>query len=213
MLLRGVGQQARDGQSDQKSIGLRAGAQAKRRRQRVALRRRQPFATVQQSGAQLMQAREGKLHLPFRADCAKDATALGTLAGVLQQGRFADPGLAAQHQAPRCAPSALPPTARSSFAHSARGRPARQSRAEMRGIPSQRQHNSGVSRTRLPRAGARRPPSSPARRARTRSGATTPRDRRVQAPRSRRAGSRRCTSATRRSPPCSARRCWRRCRR
>ena len=98
MLLRRVGQQAEHGEPDEKSIGLRARAQAKRGRQRVALWRRQPFATVQQSHAQLMQAGERKLHLPLRPDCAKDPTALGALGGVLQQGRFADPRLAPQHQ-------------------------------------------------------------------------------------------------------------------
>ena len=42
-LLRRVGQQAQNGEPDQKSIGLRARAQAKRGRQRVTLWRRQPF--------------------------------------------------------------------------------------------------------------------------------------------------------------------------
>ena len=76
LLLRRVGQQAEHGQPDEKSIGLRARAQAKRRRERVALWRGQSFAAVQQSRAKLMQAGERKLHLPFHPDRAKDPTAL-----------------------------------------------------------------------------------------------------------------------------------------
>ena len=137
MLLRRVGQQAEHGESDEKSIGLRARAQAKRGRHRVALRRRQPFATVQQSHAQLMQAGERKLHLPFRPDRAKDTTALGTLGGVLQQGRLADSGLAAQHQHRAPPQRALPPAADRASHTRSRGRPARPSRAEHWWVPYQ----------------------------------------------------------------------------
>jgi hypothetical protein len=98
MLLRRVGQQAEQGQSDQKSIWLRARAQPERGRHGVTLWRRQPSATVQQSRAQLMQAGERELHLPFGPKCAQDPASLGALDGVLQERRFADSVLAAEHQ-------------------------------------------------------------------------------------------------------------------
>ena len=84
LLVRRVGQQAEHGQPDQKSIGLRARAQTERGRQRVTLWRRQPSETVQQSRAQLMQAGEGKLHLPFHPGRAKDPTVLGAIGSVVQ---------------------------------------------------------------------------------------------------------------------------------
>ena len=98
MLLRGVREHAEHREPDEKSIGLRTGAQAEGDLQRPALRGRQPFAAVQQSDAKLMQTREGQLHLPFRADRANDPAPHCALARVLEKGRFADPGLAAQHQ-------------------------------------------------------------------------------------------------------------------
>jgi hypothetical protein len=45
-----------------------------------------------------MQSGERKLHLPFHASRTNDPTAVGVCGGVLQQGRFADPGFASQHQ-------------------------------------------------------------------------------------------------------------------
>ena len=98
MLLRRVREQAEHGEPDEESIGLRARAQAERGRQRVALWRRQPLPTVQQSHAQLMQAGERELHLPLRPNRAQDPAALGAVRGVIQQGRFSYSRLAAQHQ-------------------------------------------------------------------------------------------------------------------
>ena len=98
MLLRCAGEQAQRGQPDEKSIRLRAGVQAERGCQRVTLRCGQPSETVEQARAELMQAREGELHLPLHPGCAKDPTAIGALRRVLQEGRFADAGLAPQDQ-------------------------------------------------------------------------------------------------------------------
>ena len=83
LLLRRVGEQAEHGQPDEKSIGLRARAQAERGRERVTLWRRQP-PEPSSIPAQLMQAGERELHLPFHPSRAKDPTALGTLGGVIQ---------------------------------------------------------------------------------------------------------------------------------
>ena len=98
MLLRRVGHQAEHRQPDEKSIRLRARAQAERRCDRVALWLGQSSAAVQQSCAKLMQAGERKLHLPFHPDRPKDPTALRALGRVLQQGRFAYSRLTAEHQ-------------------------------------------------------------------------------------------------------------------
>jgi hypothetical protein len=45
-----------------------------------------------------MQASEGKLHLPLHPNRTKHPTVLGAISGVIEEGRFAYPRLAAEHK-------------------------------------------------------------------------------------------------------------------
>jgi hypothetical protein len=97
-VLGGAGQQAEHREPDEEAIGARAQAQPERRRKRLLLRRRQQLKTAQEPCAELVQAREGKLHLRFHAGRADDPPAGGPLRRVLEQRGLSDPGLPAQHQ-------------------------------------------------------------------------------------------------------------------
>jgi hypothetical protein len=57
-----------------------------RGRDGVPLWCRQLLVSIEQARAQLMEAGVGKLHLPLSSDRVKDATLLGAVGGVLEQG-------------------------------------------------------------------------------------------------------------------------------
>ena len=124
-LLRRVGQQAEHGEPDEEAIGLGAGGQAEGGLERVTLWRRQPLEAIQQPGAELMQAGEGELHLPFHPGRAKRPDGPRRLRRVLQEGRFADAGARPEAPAPRSsrAVSFAPAADRASHTRSPRGRP------------------------------------------------------------------------------------------
>ncbi|MDA0161379.1 hypothetical protein OM076_13965 [Solirubrobacter ginsenosidimutans] len=62
-MLGGLAEEAQHGEADQKAIRCFAGVEAERRGQRVALRRRQTLESIQQRGAQLLEAGERQPHL------------------------------------------------------------------------------------------------------------------------------------------------------
>ena len=80
-----LGQQAQDGQADEKAIGRVPGGQAERGAQRIALRTREPFEPIEHRRAQLMQPGERELHLGLDARSASHATPHRMLGDVLQQ--------------------------------------------------------------------------------------------------------------------------------
>jgi hypothetical protein len=53
---------------------------------------------VEQLHTQLMEAGERELHFPFRTYRMQYPAPVGSLGGVLEEGRLADPGFAAQHE-------------------------------------------------------------------------------------------------------------------
>ena len=149
-LLRRVGQQAENGEPDEKSIGLRARAQAKCGRHRVSLVA--PATVLDGPGVRRTadadprteapspippQLREGS-DSPLRA---RPRSPGGTI--CLFQARPEAP-------TPRSVPTALRPAADRASRTRSRGLPTRPSRAELRQLPSRRQNISGPSVRKLP---------------------------------------------------------------
>ena len=97
-LLGDVGEQAQHRQPDEEAIRRIAGAQPERRAQRIALRAGERVEPPEQRRAQLMQAREGDLHLRLDAAGAHDPAPRRALCDVAQKGRLADAGLPMQDQ-------------------------------------------------------------------------------------------------------------------
>ena len=95
-----LGQQAQDGQADQKPVRRRPGTEAERGPQRVALRRRETLQAVQHRRAQLVQHRERQLHLRLDTHRARHPAARRLPGQVLQQRGLAHPRLAVHHQTP-----------------------------------------------------------------------------------------------------------------
>ena len=102
-LLGHFGHQAEYGQADEEPIRGGARAQAEDDPKRVTLWSRQPLEPIEQRRAQLMQAREGQLHLGLHPHRPHDGQIRRRLDQVLQQRRLPDPGLALQHQRPALA--------------------------------------------------------------------------------------------------------------
>ena len=101
--LRTVRQQAQHREADEETIGWRPCGEAERSSERVALRRRQPLESLEQRQAELMEGREGQLHLRLDADGPDHPALLATGCRVLEERRLADSGLASQHQGPALA--------------------------------------------------------------------------------------------------------------
>ena len=103
MLLRHLREQAQHRQPDQERIRGRAGAQAEHDLERLGLRSRKPTPPIEHRRAELMQAREGQLHLGLDARRSRDGHIRPRLAEVVQQRSLPDPGLAPQHERPALA--------------------------------------------------------------------------------------------------------------
>jgi hypothetical protein len=99
-LLGRLRQQTKRRQPDEEPIRHRALAQPERGRQGIALRSRESLEILEQRHAELMQRREGKLHLGLDPGGADPPHVRGRAHRMLQQRRFADPGLALQHEDP-----------------------------------------------------------------------------------------------------------------
>ena len=97
-LLGHLREQAQHRQPDEEPIWSGAGAQPEHDLERLALRSRKPLEAIEHRSAQLMQAREGQLHLGLHAHRPHDGQLRRRLDEVLQQRRLPDPGLAPQNQ-------------------------------------------------------------------------------------------------------------------
>ena len=120
LLGRGLGQQTEDGQAQQEALRRGACPQTERHAQRVTLRPRDAVETVQQWGAQLMQACEGELGVRLHTD-RPDHPAAGTPASIRYSSSAdlpipASPGSTRARLVPLCTSS----TRRSSSRHSER---------------------------------------------------------------------------------------------
>ena len=99
-LLGRVGQQAQDRQPDQEAIRSVARAQAERRAERILLRTGKALEAIHERRTQLLQHREGELHLRLHARRPDDLAPRRALHQMVQQRALADAGLTAQHQRP-----------------------------------------------------------------------------------------------------------------
>ena len=99
-LLGRLRQQTKRRQADEEPIRHRALAQPERGRQGIALRARESLEPLEQRHAELVQRREGKLHLGLHPGGANPPHVRGRAHRMLQQRRLADPGLALQHEDP-----------------------------------------------------------------------------------------------------------------
>ena len=93
-----LGQEAQHRQGDEEVIRSRSSLQPEGDAQRILLRAGQPVQPAEHGRAQLMQARERKLHLRLDARRAHDAAPRRALRQVLQQCRLAEAGFASQDQ-------------------------------------------------------------------------------------------------------------------
>ena len=94
-LLRDVGEQTQDRQTDEEPIRRIATAQTKRDAKRIALRGGKALQAIQEPRAQLLQPRERELHLRLDTGRPGDAAAGRLPHQILQQRALADPSLAA----------------------------------------------------------------------------------------------------------------------
>ena len=90
LLLGHLGEQAQDGQGNEKAIRRRSGTGAESRPQRIALRGRETLEAIQHRRQQLVQPGECKLHLRLDTGGARHAAARRLLDHVIQQRRLAD---------------------------------------------------------------------------------------------------------------------------
>ncbi len=97
-LARHLGEQAEDRQPDQEAILGRTGRQPERDFERIALRRGQVLAAVEQRRAQLVQPRERELHLGVDPGRPRDPERVRALDGVVEQRRLPDARVAAHHE-------------------------------------------------------------------------------------------------------------------
>jgi hypothetical protein len=97
MLRRDLGKQSQHRQADQKAIRHRTIPQPERDPQRVVLRTRKPFQTIQQWRAQLMKRRKGQLHFRLDAGCPDHGQIVCGVDHVREQRRLPDSGLAHHH--------------------------------------------------------------------------------------------------------------------
>jgi hypothetical protein len=94
-VLRGVGEQTQDRQTDEEPIRRVAVAQTKRDAKRIALRAGKALQTVQERRAQLLQPRVRELHLRLDTRRPGDAASRRVRDQIFQQRALADPGLPA----------------------------------------------------------------------------------------------------------------------
>ena len=97
-LLRGGGQQAEHGQSDEETVRDVTGCEAQRHIQRVALRLREGVGPVENRRAELMDPCERQLHLRFSARDMHHAESRRPIGGVAEQRRLSDAGLASNDE-------------------------------------------------------------------------------------------------------------------
>jgi hypothetical protein len=93
-----VGEQAQHCEADQKAIRLIASPETECGSERLALGRRQPVEAIEERRAQLVQSGERQFHLGLDAGSSHHATARGVREAVVEKGRLADPGLAAEYE-------------------------------------------------------------------------------------------------------------------
>ena len=93
-------QQALHGQPDQEPVWRRPGSQPERGPQRLPLRHWQLLGLVQHRRAQLMQTREGQLHLRLHASRARHPASSRPSGHVIQQHGLAYARVAVHHQGP-----------------------------------------------------------------------------------------------------------------
>ncbi len=98
LLLRGLGQQAKDRQSDQERIWRGSRSQPERDLERAVLRLRQGLHQLKERSAQLLSRRERELHLRLDPDSAGDPKLGCSLDRILEQRCLADARLAIHHQ-------------------------------------------------------------------------------------------------------------------
>ena len=115
--------EAEDGEADQEPIRRGSRGQAEDDSERVPLWTGQPLEALDQRSAQLVQAREGQLHLRLDPHCAGDGQVRRRLDQVPQQRRLSDPRLAPETR-DRLSPRRTSSIKRSSTAHSS-ARPSR----------------------------------------------------------------------------------------
>jgi hypothetical protein len=100
LLLGDLSEQGQRGQPHQEPVGRSAGAAAEHRRERVALRTRQPVEVVQHGRAELVESGVGQLHLRLDADGSRNMPASDLAGQVAQQRTLARPSLAPQDDDP-----------------------------------------------------------------------------------------------------------------
>jgi hypothetical protein len=104
-MLGGFRYETQRGEANQESVRRRSCCQAEDDPKRVSLGNGQPIEPAEQRRAQLMQAREGQLHLGLDTRRSCDAQVGNGIDETLQQCRLPDPGLAPQHQRTTLAPA------------------------------------------------------------------------------------------------------------
>ncbi len=97
-IVRHLGQQPQEGQTDEEAIGRRTCPEAERRVEGIALGTGQPDQTVQHRCAELVQPGEGQLHLGFDPSGPCDPAPGRPPFEVVEQHGLADARLAAQHE-------------------------------------------------------------------------------------------------------------------
>ena len=98
LLLGGLRQQVEDREPDEERVRRPSGAEPERDLERLALRIGQALHELEARRAQLLQRREGELHLSLDPDRAGDAEVRRRLDRVLEQRGLADARLAVDHQ-------------------------------------------------------------------------------------------------------------------
>jgi hypothetical protein len=93
-----LGQQAQHGQAHQKPVRRWTGAEAERGPQRLTLRNRERSRMIEHRRTQLMQPREGQLHLRLHARRARHPAARRPPGQVVKQHRLAHARLTAHDQ-------------------------------------------------------------------------------------------------------------------
>ena len=101
-ILRGqLGQQAKESEAHEQSVGRRAGKMAERHTKSVSVRRRQLLKGGQTRDAQLLGRSKREFPFGFVPDSAEHMKTCSGINGVIQQGGLADAGLPRDHH---CAP-------------------------------------------------------------------------------------------------------------
>lgn len=100
LLVRQVRDQAEHREPDHEPVRGRAGSEPEHRRERPALRVRNPLHPIQQRHTELMQSGEHQFHLGLDADRAQQAQIRRGLGGVVEQRALPDSGLSAYDEHP-----------------------------------------------------------------------------------------------------------------